>query len=108
MVITFEKPLFLLLIPHRLLDKSKITALSLPLSLAILCQIEVNSQIFGVVTILWCVPAEPLLLHFWLIHAELQSRSMLMAASAWGKSSALLLWRAHKPSHLLDFQIVGI
>lgn len=49
--ITFEKTLFLLLILHKLLNKSKITALSLPLTLAILCQAGVNSQIFGVVTV---------------------------------------------------------
>lgn len=47
--ITFENPLFLLLVLHKLLNKSKISALSLPLTLAILCQAEVNSQIFGVV-----------------------------------------------------------
>lgn len=74
------KTWFLLLILHKLLNKSKITALSLLLTLAVLCQAEINSQSFGVGTILWCVSSEPLYyISAWFIPAEMQYQYVLMS-----------------------------
>lgn len=50
-VYDFWKTQFLLLILHKLLSKSKNTASPLPLTLAVLCQVEINSKIFGAGTI---------------------------------------------------------
>lgn len=40
---------------HKLLNKSKNPASALPLTLAILCQVEIKSKLFVIGTILYCV-----------------------------------------------------
>jgi len=62
------KTQFLLLIPHKLLNKSKNTALPLPLALITICEVEINSKLFRAGTILHWVSLDPLPLHFYLIY----------------------------------------
>lgn len=62
------KTQLLLLILHKLLNKSKNSTSSLPLTLAILCQVEMSNKLFGLGTTLCCVFPEPLPLHLYLVY----------------------------------------
>lgn len=62
------KTCFLLLVLHKLLNKSKNSATPLPLALDVFCQTGINNKLFGAGTILHCVLLEPLSLHFYLMY----------------------------------------